>query len=396
MHVLFCHDTYYMQGPAQETYSYGAFPYALWAQRFLPHFDKMTILGREKAFDPAAADGLDVSSGENVEYILLPNINTPFKRLMRGRELFSHIKEEVTRADAVIIRGPVEFGMMAATAARQLGKPYAVEMSGCAFDNVWNHGSWLGKIYAPFKCWRAKQMVKHADQVMYVTEQFLQDIYPTNGHAEYASNAELDLLDENVLEARLATIIAEPQRLVFGMIGNLGNKLKGLDIALQALCMVKDALPPFELRLLGQGDAAQWEARIGALGLNDRVVFSGTCKGGTAVVAWLDEIDVYLQPSFHEGLPRGLIEAMSRGAPALASNAGGIPELLSAQFIHKKGDTQALAAHILELSCDAALRQKAVQENFKKAGAYTKDKLDPRRAAFWARFADVMKAQATT
>jgi len=46
------------------------------------------------------------------------------------------------------------------------------------------------------------------------------------------------------------------------------------------------------------------------------------------VFDWLDEIDVYVQPSRTEGLPRALIEAMSRACPAIGSAVGGIPELL--------------------------------------------------------------------
>ena len=166
MHILFCHDTYYARDKAGKTYAYGSFPYALWETRFLPHFERMTVIGREKACDVREIKSLDVSSGKNVEHILLPNINAPLKRLLNGQEIYLKIEDQVKQADAVIIRGPVEFGMMAAKAARAHGKPYAIEMSGCAFDNVWYHGSKIGKIYAPLKYLRGRHMVAKADQVI--------------------------------------------------------------------------------------------------------------------------------------------------------------------------------------------------------------------------------------
>ena len=391
MHVLFAHDTYYSRDKNGKTYAYGSFPYDLWAERFLPHFEKMTIIGREKLFDAEEVKSLDISSGAHVEHVLLRNINTPLQRLVSGQDIYFKIEDQVKKADAVIIRGPVEFGMMAAKAAREHGKPYAVEMSGCGFDNVWYHGSPVGKIYAPFKYLRVRHMVAGAEQVIYVTEKFLQARYPTKAHTDFASNVEIDAVPEEVLKARLAAIDAQSQKLTFGMIGNFNNRLKGLHVALEALSIVKDRFPHFELRLLGQASDTRWAGEITRFGLKDQVVFTGTLPGGAQVMDWLDEIDIYLQPSFHEGLPRGLIEAMSRGCPALASSAGGIPELLSAEFVHRKGDVEALAGQILKLTNDSDLRRRAAQDNFERAKDYTKDKLAPKRAAFWARFAEQVK-----
>lgn len=181
MHVLFCHGTYYSRAADGEIYAHGAFPYALWVRRVFPHFEKLTVIGRDKPFDPRLVKSLDVSSGDPVDHLLMSNINAPLKRLLAGGETFRRIKDQVANADAVIIRGPAEFGMMAAKAARTYGKPCAVEMSGCGFDNVWMHGSAMGKFYAPLKYIYTRNMVKCADQVIYVTEQFLQNRYPAQG-----------------------------------------------------------------------------------------------------------------------------------------------------------------------------------------------------------------------
>lgn len=398
MHVLFAHDTYYSRDKNGQVYAYGAFPYTLWAQRFLPYFETLTVIGRERACASENTESLDLSSGECVEHVLLPNINAPLKRVLSGRAQFESIKAQVEQCDAVIIRGPVEFGMMAAKAARQLGKPYAVEMSGCAFDNVWYHGAAMGKLYAPFKYLRARAMVKAAQQVVYVSEKFLQNRYPFAGYSAFASNVEIDLPAVAILERRLANISgafrASPQRLKFGLIGNFDNRLKGLHVALQALARARAHIPPFELHILGQGDSARWAGEIAAYGLSEHVVFCGTLPGGAAVMGWLDDIDIYLQPSFHEGLPRGVIEAMSRALPALASDAGGIPELLPVAFIHKKGDALKLSRQVIELSNDPQKRKQAARDNFESAQSYTRDKLQPRRALFWSRFADIARVSA--
>ena len=104
-------------------------------------------------------------------------------------------------------------------------------------------------------------------------------------------------------------------------------------------------------------------------------------------------MDLYIQPSFHEGLPRALIEAMSRGLPALASNAGGSEELLAPAYIHQKGDAQLLSKQIFEMLNNPQGMEKAAKENFVKAQDYSKDVLMPRRADFWAAFKSLIKTQ---
>jgi len=392
MKLLFCHDTYYTQTKDGNVLAYGAFPYSLWADRFLPHFREITVIGREKNATEGDEKRLDVSSGEHVKFRLLPNINTPFKRLFKAGANKRAIAEEVAKADALVIRGPVEAGMMAAAAARKLGKPYAVEVSGCAFDHTWYHGSLIGKLYAPVKYFRAREMVKHADAAIYVTRDFLQRRYPCDGLIEYASNVEIEPVDPQVLQKRLERFQNKPDHLIIGLIGNINNALKGFEIALKSLSEVKEQLPRFTLRVLGQAAPEKWEETIKSYGLEGCVEFSGTLPGGEAVMKWLDDIDLYIQPSFHEGLPRAVIEAMSRGCPVLASNAGGTEELLPKGNIHKKGDWQALATALTKAALPNWMTENA-KLNFEVARRYTRDELMPRRFAFWKKFAGLAKSK---
>ena len=394
MKLLFAHDTYYTRAPDGDVYSYGAFPYDLWKDRFLPHFDSVTVIGRDKEFTREAAN-LDMSSGARVEHILLPNINTPFKRLFGSADIRRKIEEQVRLHDAVVVRGPVEFGMIAAKAARKHNILYAVEMSGCAFDHSWYHGSLVGKLYAPIKYKRAQKMVRQADAVIYVTKHFLQDRYPTNGFAEYASNVEIDKPDDSVLEKRLRKIESQSPPLQFGMIGNFGNNLKGLDVALKALSAVKKDLPEFELHLLGQGDPAIWRNDITNAGLEGNVIFDGTRPGGQPVLDWLDNLDIYLHPSRHEGLPRSLIEAMSLGLPCLASDTGGIPELLDQDCIHHKENVAELSEHLRKNIPNKQWQIFQARKNFQIAQQYSKDVITPRRTAFWKTFKSLAHERAS-
>ncbi|MCE7886076.1 MAG: glycosyltransferase [Alphaproteobacteria bacterium PRO2] len=384
MKAVFVHDTYYSRDPESgEVFAFGAFPYELWAERFLPRFSQLTVLGRERPWKPSHASEAVRSDGLGVRHVLLPNINTPMKRIFGAGEARAKIVEEVGQADAVIVRGPSEFGMIAAQIVKltMVNKTVAIEMSGCAFDHTWHHGSLTGKLYAPVKYLRARRMVNNADAVIYVTEKFLQRRYPARGTVANASNVEIESPSSHILEKRLQRIDGATP-LTYGLIGNYGHALKGLDIALAALTRSIDHLPPFQFRVLGHGPAQ-----------NESLArFNAPLTDKNAVLEWLDNIDIYLQPSRHEGLPRALIEAMSRACPALGSTAGGIPELLSQDCLHRVGDSAALRDHIIR-SADKNWQKQQAWRNFEAAKKYTRENLVPVRNKFWDDFVDLTRSK---
>ncbi len=384
--LLFSHDTYYSADDDDNIYAEGVFPYGLWEERYLPHVSKVTVLGRSGQDDFTQIDNLIPSNGDDVDHILLDNINTPLKRLLQGKKTYKEICALVEKSDCVVVRGPAEQGMMAAKAARQQNKPYVVEMSGCAFDQTWSHGSWIGRFYAPIRYLRARFMVWHADQVLYVTERFLQGRYPTKGHVENASNVDLPDLQDDILERRLNKItdtFENNKPLQIGMIANHGNKLKGVDIAVKALSAARQQGIEFVFNVIGFGDPSIWQPLIEKYDLQNHVVFSPPVAEGSAIFDWLDNIDLYIQPSRHEGLPRAMIEAMSRALPCLGSTAGGIDELIDRNYIHHIGDVKTLQQHIVSICRNKNWLLQQAKRNFDKSQAYTHTYLRPKRFKFY-------------
>jgi glycosyltransferase involved in cell wall biosynthesis len=98
----------------------------------------------------------------------------------------------------------------------------------------------------------------------------------------------------------------------------------------------------------------------------------------------LDRADLFVHPSRAEGLPRAVIEAMARGLPCVASRAGGIPELLSAEDTVPAGDARALARKIAEVARDPARLSRMAARNWARAQQYREDVLAKRRAQFYA------------
>lgn len=241
-----------------------------------------------------------------------------------------------------------------------------------------------------------RRAVARADHALYVTKAYLQAQYPTRAaNTCAASNVILPDVAETALSARLERIEAlgrHPLRL--GLIGTLKGRFKGIQTAFAALARARGDLPPLRLHILGGGDPAPWRAEAERLGVSDLVVFEGTLPAGEAVLRWLDSVDLYLQPSLQEGLPRALIEAMSRACPALASTVAGIPELLPADDLITPGDTAALAALLQRRATDRDWMADRARRNWAEVREYRAEVLEGRRARFWRAFREAIEPPA--
>ncbi len=360
--LLFAVDHRFQRSAGGDIYTIGGkFPYAKW-EEYLAHFDEVIVVSRGVDVTDGETANLALSSGPKVHHHLVDD-RRGWRRLTTLRAHRALLERLVADADAVIGRLPSELGLTACALAANVGKPYLVELVTCPWDALWNHGALAAKAYAPVMTMRTRRRVRAASLVHYVTRAFLQRRYPTAGKSICASNVMLPESGADVRAARLDRIDAITQGgpVTFGTTGSMTTRLKGIHIAIAALATGRDQLPDFNYRIPGEGDPAALGEQAVRLGIGDRVHFDGTLAGGGEVARWLDAIDIYLQPSFQEGLPRALIEALNRGCLAIGSTAGGIPELLPPDRMHRPGDAAGLIAGIEALLSQprAAMAQEA-------------------------------------
>jgi glycosyltransferase involved in cell wall biosynthesis len=111
--------------------------------------------------------------------------------------------------------------------------------------------------------------------------------------------------------------------------------------------------------IAGQGPLADELAQMAArLKLSDRVRLLGRRLD---VPALLEASDIFVAPSAWEGLPVALLEAMAAGVPCVATDVGGVPELLQhgvTGVLVPPRDPEALARGIEALSSDASARER--------------------------------------
>lgn len=106
----------------------------------------------------------------------------------------------------------------------------------------------------------------------------------------------------------------------------------------------------------GMAEEGEMAATVRARGLGEHVHLLGV-QGEVAPL--FASADVFLLPSRFEGFPVSIMEAMAMGVPTVASNVGGIPELVrhgQDGFLHDPADTDGMAQSVLSLMADADLR----------------------------------------
>lgn len=107
------------------------------------------------------------------------------------------------------------------------------------------------------------------------------------------------------------------------------------------------------LTVCGSGGALDVaRQRASDLGIGDRVRFAGWVDED-ARLAELAAADVLVLPSYREGMPNVVLEAMAAARPAIATRVGGIPELIehgSSGLLYEAGDVSSLAACLAELA----------------------------------------------
>lgn len=127
----------------------------------------------------------------------------------------------------------------------------------------------------------------------------------------------------------------------------------------------------------GNGEVERVDKVIKSLGVDDIVVNEGWVSGERKIQL-LNLADVYLLPSYDEGLPISILEAMSYKLPIISTPVGGIPEIVKTYengILVEPGDIDALGKAMLSLLYDSDYRIRAGEASFKKVQPYFPEKV---------------------
>lgn len=386
--LLFVHDHRFQRDSSCAYYTSGSFPASIWP-RYLEHFDNVTVLARDGGELSGAAQARSDYPG--VDFVLIKSLDTLSRLGLRRGKAHHALRAQIAAADAVIARLPSDLGLQAVALANEAGKPLLIEVVGCAYDALAHHGAPMARIYAPIAFVRMRAALTQTPFALYVTNTWLQQRYPTLPKAVTAGVSDVVIAESSPeisrsRSARLAELV-RGRVPVLGTVGSLRTAAKGFHIMFDALGKLRrEQALKLEYRILGSGDPTRWRELASKAGVSDQVHFDGVLPSGPQVLSWLDAIDIHVQPSFQEGLPRATIEAMSRGCACIGSSAGGLPELINPDLLHKPGDSVKLAETISTLVGDVACQEVESARSFDISRGYTEVITSARRHALLAKF----------
>tara|TARA_Y100001958_G_C21220691_1_gene546044 strand:+ start:495 stop:1667 length:1173 start_codon:yes stop_codon:yes gene_type:complete len=168
--------------------------------------------------------------------------------------------------------------------------------------------------------------------------------------------------------------------LIIGSVGRL-NWAKGYDLLIESLSVLKKNHPNFQMKIAGDGPyRSKLENMIDHYSLRDNVFILGELHYND-IPKFYDSINLYTQPSISEALSITLQEAMASSLPILASNAGGIPEVIDHNetgILFEKGSKKEL---IIGLKKIIAMDNDQREEMGKKARERSIKKFDIKKTA---------------
>jgi len=179
------------------------------------------------------------------------------------------------------------------------------------------------------------------------------------------NGVDLDQFCPSDKAARRAQLGLPNDRAVVLFVGGL-IKRKGVDILLQALAHPSLSARALDVYLAGEGPLRDELKQLAAsIGLSDRVRFVGRIAKDQ-VHLWMGAADIFVLPSYSEGRPNVVLEAMATGTPVVATAVNGAMELIADGedgLLFAPGDVSGLAACL-----DRLLREPELAESLSTNG----------------------------
>jgi glycosyltransferase involved in cell wall biosynthesis len=159
-------------------------------------------------------------------------------------------------------------------------------------------------------------------------------------------------------------------------IGRL-EKVKGVDILINAFSKVYNKYPNAKLTIVGEGSQFnELEELAKTTSAKENIIFAGRQNN---VIDWLDDANIFVYPSiWEEGFGISVVEAMARGCIPITFNKGGLPEIIDNEkngyIVNIVDDTELANIIIKAINLPSDKKQKMKNNAIATAGKYTIEK----------------------
>jgi len=273
--------------------------------------------------------------------------------------------------------------LFAAQAAKKLGIPH-VHTTHCPWTNA--HRSLVGNIgvvisYNIFSKWA----LANTQKVIAITPWEHDFIKKYGGRDEQIVDLPNGMSNEFFVKAKDNDFkkklgIKGPFVLFFGRL----NVVKGPDKFVEIAKIVLEKHPEVTFVIRGPDEGMRDKVKE-LIGDEKRIILLPESRDRPEIIKMYQAADVFVLPSFREGLPLTLFEAMAAGLPVVASPVNGVPYEMSSKngFLVEFGNNKGFADAVIKLLEDKKLSAKISKNNLKKAKNYRWDIIAEKTVAIY-------------
>lgn len=394
MKLLVATDAHIYETPDGKHWTPAIYGYSFWL-RYLNVFDSVRIVARTKKIEKLEGKALLVD-GDGIEIYPLPFYQGPKQLAKVFFKIHKALKNVEEGCDVAIFRMPSQTAQMAYGHVK--GKlPIGGEIVYDPTDDLERKDvSKFVHILDVITSNKLKTFCKEANGVSYVTENSIQEHYP--------SIARLKGESKEFFETYYSTItlnddaFTKPRdysgkkglRIAFSNV-SMNSERKGEPVLIKAVKLARDKGYDISAVLVGDGTMRPAFEKLAAqLGIKDAIQFTGRLASADAVRQVLLDADLFVFPSQAEGLPRGILEAMAVGLPVLSTRVGGIPEVIDSKYLFEPKDVEGFSKMICYLaSCTDELNTISAA-NYNKSLEFSNRILQARRDDFYKKLINLI------
>lgn len=283
-------------------------------------------------------DGIDV---RYIRYPALPIVSRGLNGRTCAARLLPHV--EAVRPDVILSYIVYPEGNAAVRVGKKLGVPVVVGAV----------GSDLRRIPDIWTRMLVKSTLRGADLVVTKSRELREHAVRLGAREDSAfailNGCDADAFRSAPREAARTELGISPETRLIVFTGRL-VAVKGLSELIRALAIVRQADESVQLALIGDGPLEpQLRELCRQYGVGSAVRFLGV-RSATDVARWLTAATLFCLPSYSEGCPNVVLEALSCGRPVVATRVGGVPEIVDSGcgILVPPADHEALAAGLRE------------------------------------------------
>lgn len=390
--LIFVTEARFLKNENDHIFCESSFSEKLWL-RYLDVFESITVVARIKKVNVVPNGYVEISQKESIKFIEFPYYVGLKEYLLNYKNIkkFCKFLVEDYSNYSFILRVPGILGYNVSQCLCKKNISFGVEVVGdpeevFVFRNFSNP---FIKFINYLSVRQLKFIVSKASCILYVTNETLQNKYMNPSASVFS-------VSDVILEDDLISIYSKKLKIkkVYNIlcVGSLAQMYKSPDIMLKALNIIKNR-GKINLNLVWLGGGKYEDEIISLsrqLGVHKNSIFLGNVESAK-VFEYMENSDLFVLPSRTEGLPRVVLEAMSKALPVVATKVGGIPELLEESVLVPKEDEYSLALMIEKILLDEDFYNNQSIRNLNFAHKFKKSILDERRKKFYTDILNLKK-----